>query len=59
MSLEHEEQLLDAPVGRSPREKLPVYDFWTIQERLHELGISEEHFDRHMPSDPEDFANNT
>lgn len=46
---------LEEPAGSPPR----VYDFWTMRERLLEMGVSEEHLDRHMPSDPEDFANHS
>ncbi|MBI2524318.1 hypothetical protein HYW11_03910 [Candidatus Peregrinibacteria bacterium] len=58
MSLSEQESVeasLEQSAGSPPR----VYDFWTLRERLLELGVSEEHLNRHMPNDPEDFANHS
>lgn len=57
MSLEHEQT--DTVTEEPSRKRTPVQDFWTLRERLIEMGITEDNIYRHLPSDPEHFANNT
>lgn len=60
-----EEQVVEGPtLGQSVRgavqqRQYPAPTSDEVRRRIRDLGVSEANLDRHMPSDPEDFANHT